>query len=99
MRLSWHFRLWWGDPAEHRIRGIRRNVFGFSALEYVKKPFTVGFFSGINLDGSSCRLCTGLGLSEKSGGRRNSGFLGSLFLCGSELLCFGFSTWNPQWVF
>lgn len=28
---------------------FRRNVFGFSALEYVKKPFTVGFFSGINL--------------------------------------------------
>ena len=59
---------------------FRRNVFGFSALDS-------GIFQWDQSDGSSCRLCTGLGLSEKSGGRRNSGFLGSLFLCGSELFC------------
>lgn len=28
---------------------FRRNVFGFGALEYVQKPFSLGFFSGINL--------------------------------------------------
>ncbi len=87
-----------GDPAEHRIRSIPKKCVLASVPLNMSKAVYSGIFQWDQSDGSSCRLCTGLGLSEKSGGRRNSGFLAVFFCVAVSFSVFGFSTWNPQWV-
>lgn len=49
---------------------FRRNVFGFGALDYVKKPFALGFFSGINLLAAVALLCW-YGLIRRKQKKRN----------------------------
>ena len=77
---------------------FRRNVFGFGALDYVKKPFALGFFSGINLLAAVAAFVLVWAYQKKA---EEAESLGSwaVFLCVAvSFSIFGFSTWNPQWV-
>ena len=71
---------------------FRRNVFGFSALEYVKKPFSVGFFSGINL------MAAVVWAYQKKVDKDATASWAVFFCVAVSFSVFGFSTWNPQWV-
>ena len=65
---------------------FRRNVFGFSALEYVKKPFSVGFFSGINLMAAVAAFVL-VWAYQKKVDKDATASWAVFFLCGSELFC------------
>ena len=76
---------------------FRRNVFGFSALEYVKKPFSVGFFSGINLMAAVAAFVLVWAYQKKVDKDATASW--AVFFCVAvSFSVFGFSTWNPQWV-
>ena len=87
-----------GDRPESGIEAFRRNVFGFGALEYVQKSFSVGFFSGINLMAAVAAFVLVWAYQKKA---ENQGELASwaVFFCVAvSFSIFGFSTWNPQWI-
>ena len=76
---------------------FRRNVFGFSALEYVKKPFSVGFFSGINLMAAVAAFVLVWAYQKKVDKDATASW--AVFFCVAvSFSVFGFSAWNPQWV-
>ena len=77
---------------------FRRNVFGFSALEYVKKPFTVGFFSGINLMAAVAAFVLVWAYQKKVEEEETLASWAVFFCVAVSFSVFGFSTWNPQWV-
>ena len=75
---------------------FRRNVFGFSALEYVKKPFSVGFFSGINLMAAVAAFVLVWAYQKKVDKDATASW--AVFFCVAvSFSVFGFSAWNPQW--
>ena len=77
---------------------FRRNVFGFGALDYVKKPFALGFFSGINLLAAVAAFVLVWAYQKKAEEAESLGFWAVFFCVAVSFSIFGFSTWNPQWV-
>ena len=73
-------------------------MFGFSALEYVKKPFTVGFFSGINLMAAVAAFVLVWAYQKKVEEEETLASWAVFFCVAVSFSVFGFSTWNPQWV-
>ena len=77
---------------------FRRNVFGFGALDYVKKPFALGFFSGINLLAAVAAFVLVWAYQKKAEEAESLGSWAVFFCVAVSFSIFGFSTWNPQWV-
>ena len=77
---------------------FRRNVFGFGALDYVKKPFVLGFFSGINLLAAVAAFVLVWAYQKKAEEAESLGSWAVFFCVAVSFSIFGFSTWNPQWV-
>lgn len=77
---------------------FRRNVFGFGALDYVKKPFALGFFSGINLLAAVAAFVLVWAYQKKAEEVESLGSWAVFFCVAVSFSIFGFSTWNPQWV-
>ena len=77
---------------------FRRNVFGFGALDYVKKPFALGFFSGINLLAAVAAFVLVWAYQKKAEEAEALGSWAVFFCVAVSFSIFGFSTWNPQWV-
>lgn len=77
---------------------FRRNVFGFGALDYVKKPFALGFFSGINLLAAVAAFVLVWAYQKKAEEAESLGSWEVFFCVAVSFSIFGFSTWNPQWV-
>ena len=77
---------------------FRRNVFGFGALDYVKKPFALGFFSGINLLAAVAAFVLVWAYQKKAEETESLGSWAVFFCVAVSFSIFGFSTWNPQWV-
>ena len=77
---------------------FRRNVFGFGALDYVKKPFALGFFSGINLLAAVAAFVLVWAYQKKVEEEENLGSWAIFFCVAVSFSIFGFSTWNPQWI-
>ena len=77
---------------------FRRNVFGFGALEYVQKPFTLGFFGGINLLAAAAAFVL-VWAYQKKAETEGETYSWAIFFCVAiSFAIFGFSTWNPQWI-
>ena len=76
---------------------FKRNVFGFGALDYVKKPFALGFFSGINLLAAVAAFVLVWAYQKKAEEEEIASW-GIFFCVAVSFAIFGFSTWNPQWV-
>lgn len=77
---------------------FRRNVFGFGALEYVQKPFALGFFSGINLLAGVAAFVLVWAYQRKAETQEETGSWAVFFCVAVSFAIFGFSTWNPQWI-
>lgn len=77
---------------------FRRNVFGFGALDYVKKPFALGFFSGINLLAAAAAFVLVWAYQKKVEEEENLASWAIFFCVAVSFAIFGFSTWNPQWI-
>lgn len=77
---------------------FQRNVFGFGALEYVNKAFSVGFFSGINLLAAVAAFVLVWAYQKKAEGREELASWAVFFCVAISFALFGFSSWNPQWV-
>lgn len=77
---------------------FRRNVFGFGALDYVKKPFALGFFSGINLLAAVAAFVLVWAYQKKAEEAESLSSWAVFFCVAVSFSIFGFSTWNPQWV-
>ncbi|MCF0132449.1 MAG: DUF2029 domain-containing protein [Blautia sp.] len=85
------------------LPGIRdpyflKNVFGFGALQYVQKTFSVGFFHcGLNLVAAASAFVLVWAYQKKV--KKEEQFSWAMFLCVAiSFAIFGFSTWNPQWL-
>lgn len=79
-------------------KAFRRNVFGFGALEYVQKPFGLGFFSGINLLAAVAAFVLVWAYQKKTENRETLQSWVVFFCVAVSFAIFGFSSWNPQWV-
>nr|WP_296156472.1 glycosyltransferase 87 family protein [uncultured Blautia sp.] len=77
---------------------FRRNVFGFGALDYVKKPFALGFFSGINLLAAVAAFVLVWAYQKKVEEEETLASWAIFFCVAVSFAIFGFSTWNPQWI-
>lgn len=77
---------------------FRRNVFGFGALEYVQKSFSVGFFSGINLMAAVAAFVLVWAYQKKAQDQETLASWAVFFCVAVSFSIFGFSTWNPQWI-
>lgn len=77
---------------------FRRNVFGFGALEYVQKPFALGFFSGINLLAAVAAFVLVWAYQRKAETKGELESWAVFFCVAVSFAIFGFSTWNPQWI-
>lgn len=77
---------------------FRRNVFGFGALEYVQKPFSLGFFSGINLLAAAAAFVLVWAYQKKAETQDELRSWSVFFCVAVSFAIFGFSTWNPQWI-
>ena len=77
---------------------FRRNVFGFGALDYVKKPFALGFFSGINLLAAVAAFVLVWAYQKKVEEEETRASWAIFFCVAVSFAIFGFSTWNPQWI-
>mgnify|MGYP000434069289 FL=1 len=77
---------------------FRRNVFGFGALEYVQKPFALGFFSGINLLAAVAAFVLVWAYQRKTETKGELESWAVFFCVAVSFAIFGFSTWNPQWI-
>ena len=77
---------------------FRRNVFGFGALDYVKKPFALGFFSGINLLAAVAAFVFVWAYQKKVEEEEALASWAIFFCVAVSFSIFGFSTWNPQWI-
>lgn len=77
---------------------FRRNVFGFGALEYVQKSFSVGFFSGINLMAAVAAFVLVWAYQKKAEDQGELASWAVFFCVAVSFSIFGFSTWNPQWI-
>lgn len=77
---------------------FRRNVFGFGALEYVQKPFALGFFSGINLLAAVAAFVLVWAYQRKPETKGELESWAVFFCVAVSFAIFGFSTWNPQWI-
>ena len=77
---------------------FRRNVFGFGALDYVKKPFALGFFSGINLLAAVAAFVLVWAYQKKVEEEETLASWAIFFCVAVSFSVFGFSTWNPQWI-
>lgn len=77
---------------------FRRNVFGFGALEYVQKPFALGFFSGINLLAAVAAFVLVWAYQRKAETKGELESWAVFFCVAVSFAVFGFSTWNPQWI-
>lgn len=77
---------------------FRRNVFGFGALEYVQKSFSVGFFSGINLMAAAAAFVLVWAYQKKTQDQESLSSWAVFFCVAVSFSIFGFSTWNPQWI-
>ena len=75
-----------------------RNVFGFGALDYVKKPFALGFFSGINLLAAVAAFVLVWAYQKKVEEEETLASWAIFFCVAVSFAIFGFSTWNPQWI-
>lgn len=77
---------------------FKRNVLGFGVLKFVQKPFTIGFFDGINLVAVVAAFMLVWAYQKKAKDNREL-FSWGIFLCvGMSFAIFGFSSWNPQWL-
>ena len=77
---------------------FRRCVLGFSALDFVQKPFSLGFFGGINLLAAAAAFVLVWSYQKKTENQQEL-FSWSLFLAAAmSFAVFGFSSWNPQWL-
>lgn len=77
---------------------FRRNVFGFGVLEYVQKPFALGFFGGINLLAAVAAFVL-VWAYQKKVETSDETYSWAIFFCVAvSFAIFGFSTWNPQWI-
>ena len=77
---------------------FRRNVFGFGALDYVKKPFALGFFSGINLLAAVAAFVLVWAYQKKVEEEEALASWAIFFCVTVSFAIFGFSSWNPQWI-
>lgn len=77
---------------------FRRNVLGFGALKFVQKPFSLGFFDGINLVAAAAAFVLVWSYQKKTKETKELFSWGSFFCVGMSFAIFGFSSWNPQWL-
>ena len=77
---------------------FKRNVLGFGVLKFVQKPFTIGFFDGINLVAVTAAFMLVWAYQKKTKDNREMFSWGIFFCVGMSFAIFGFSSWNPQWL-
>ncbi len=73
-------------------------MFGFGALDYVKKPFALGFFNGINLLAAVAAFVLVWAYQKKVEEEEALASWAIFFCVAVSFSIFGFSTWNPQWI-
>lgn len=74
---------------------FKRNVLGFGVLKFVQKPFTIGFFDGINLVAVTAAFMLVWAYQKKTKDNREMFSWGIFFCVGMSFAIFGFSSWNP----
>ena len=73
---------------------FKRNVLGFGVLKFVQKPFTIGFFDGINLVAVTAAFMLVWAYQKKTKDNREMFSWGIFFCVGMSFAIFGFSSWN-----
>ncbi|NCB92714.1 MAG: DUF2029 domain-containing protein [Clostridia bacterium] len=77
---------------------FRRNVLGFGVLKFVQKPFTLGFFSGINLVAAVAAFVLVWAYQRKTRDAEDLFSWATFLTTAISFSIFGFSSWNPQWL-
>lgn len=67
-------------------------------MKFVQKPFTIGFFDGINLVAVTAAFMLVWAYQKKTKDNREMFSWGIFFCVGMSFAIFGFSSWNPQWL-
>lgn len=84
-------------PNIHSIH-FQRNVLGFGALQFVRKPFAVGMFSGINLVAAAAAFVLVWSYQRRTREEEDLFSWGMFLTTAMSFAVFGFSSWNPQWL-
>lgn len=79
-------------------KAFQRCVLGFGALDFVQKPFSLGFFGGINLLAAAAAFVLVWSYQKKTENQQELFSWGMFLAVAMSFAVFGFSSWNPQWL-